>query len=42
MEYTAVDEVIAKAQDEKANIALAIHCGVGLPGQICLEQWVAL
>jgi hypothetical protein len=39
-EYRAVDAAIAGALKDKSNIALAIHCGVGLPGQICLEQWV--
>jgi len=37
--YREVDAAIAGAVEDKSKIALAIHCGVGLPGQICLEQF---
>eukprot|EP00038_Savillea_parva_P030630 m.79125 g.79125 ORF g.79125 m.79125 type:complete len:535 (-) comp9267_c2_seq2:47-1651(-) len=39
VEYRAVDGAIATAVKQKKDIALAIHVGVGRPGQVCLEQF---
>lgn len=39
VEYAAVDKFMADVRRDKLNdIALAIHCGVGRPGAVCLEQ----
>eukprot|EP00041_Stephanoeca_diplocostata_P013277 m.232576 g.232576 ORF g.232576 m.232576 type:complete len:336 (-) comp19280_c0_seq4:136-1143(-) len=40
VEYAAVDKFMETVRQEQLDdIALAIHCGVGKPGAVCLEQF---
>lgn len=39
VEYATVTSLISELWSKSDNIALAIHCGVGKPGAIKLEQY---